>query len=72
MKGFRQGKRHLDEVYVKIDDEMHYLWRAVYQEGEILETFLTKTPCASWRRCSSATVCLSRSLPMAFDFTGPR
>lgn len=32
-----------DEVYVKIGGEMHYLWRAVDQEGEILESYGTKT-----------------------------
>ena len=42
MKGFRQWKWHLDEVYVKINGEMHYLWRAVDQEGEILESYVTK------------------------------
>jgi putative transposase len=30
-------------VYVKINGEMHYLWRAVDQEGEVLESFVTKT-----------------------------
>jgi putative transposase len=43
MKGFRQWKWHLDEVYVKINGEMHYLWRAVDQEGEVLESYVTKT-----------------------------
>jgi putative transposase len=43
MKGFRQWKWHLDEVYVKINGEMHYLWRAVDHEGEVLESFVTKT-----------------------------
>ncbi len=33
MRGFRQWKWHLDEVYVKVGGEMHYLWRAVDQEG---------------------------------------
>jgi putative transposase len=28
---------------VKIGGEMHYLWRAVDQEGEILESYVTKT-----------------------------
>ena len=37
------GKWHLDEVYVKINGEMHYLWRAVDQEGEVLESYVTKT-----------------------------
>jgi putative transposase len=43
MRGFRQWKWHLDEVYVKINGEMHYLWRAVDHEGEILESYVTKT-----------------------------
>jgi transposase-like protein len=34
---------HLDEVYVKINGEMHYLWRAVDQEGEVLERYVTKS-----------------------------
>jgi len=42
MRGFRQWKWHLDEVDVKINGEMHYLWRAVDQEGEILESYVTK------------------------------
>ncbi len=33
---------HLDEVFVKINGETHYLWRAVDQEGEVLESFVTK------------------------------
>jgi putative transposase len=43
MRGLRQWKWHLDEVYVKINGEMVYLWRAVDQEGEILESYVTKT-----------------------------
>jgi putative transposase len=43
MTGFRHWNWHLDEMYVKIGGEMHYLWRAVDQEGEILESFVTKT-----------------------------
>ncbi len=42
MKGFRQWKCHLDEVYVKINGEMVYLWRAVGQEGDVLERNVTK------------------------------
>jgi putative transposase len=34
---------HLDEVFVKINGERHYLWRAVDHEGEVLESFLGKT-----------------------------
>ncbi|MBW0159539.1 IS6 family transposase [Sedimentimonas flavescens] len=33
---------HLDEMFVKISGERHYLWRAVDHEGEVLESFVTK------------------------------
>ena len=32
-------KWHLDEVFVKINGERHYLWRAVDHEGEVLESY---------------------------------
>jgi putative transposase len=35
-------KRHLDEMFVKINGERRYLWRAVDHEGEVLESFVTK------------------------------
>src|ERR1019366_8840607 len=34
---------HFDEAYVKINGERHYLWRAVDHEGEVLESFASKT-----------------------------
>jgi len=34
---------HVDEVFVKINGERYYLWRAVDHEGEVLESFVTKT-----------------------------
>jgi len=37
MRGFRQWRWHLDEMYVKLNGELVYLWRAVDQEGEILD-----------------------------------
>ena len=43
LRGFRQWRWHLDEMYVKMNGEMVYLWRAVDQEGEILESYVTKT-----------------------------
>ncbi len=43
IRGFRQWCWHFDEMYVKINGEMHYLWRAVDHEGEVLESFATKT-----------------------------
>ena len=35
-------KWHLDEVFVKINGERHYLWRAVDRKGEVLENYVTK------------------------------
>jgi putative transposase len=35
-------QRHLDEVFVRINGETHYLWRAVDHEGEVLESYVTK------------------------------
>jgi len=43
MRGFRHWNWHLDEVYVKINGETHYLWRAVDHEGEVLEGDVTRT-----------------------------
>ena len=43
MSGFRQFQWHLDEVFVKINGETHYLWRAVDLEGEVLEAYVTKS-----------------------------
>ena len=44
IEGIRTSNRrwHLDEVFVKINGERHYLWRAVDHEGEVLESFVTK------------------------------
>jgi len=37
-----QWRWHLDEVFVRINGEVRYLWRAVDHEGEVLEAFVTK------------------------------
>ncbi|MEL1251096.1 IS6 family transposase [Aurantiacibacter gilvus] len=42
MRDFTHWRWHLDEVFVKINGETHYLWRAVDHEGEILESYVTK------------------------------
>ena len=42
MRGFRQWRWHLAEMFVKINGETHYLWRAVDHEGEVLESYVTK------------------------------
>ena len=41
-RSYSQWRWHLDEVFIRINGEMHYLWRAVDHEGEVLEVFATK------------------------------
>ncbi len=47
----------LDEIFVKINGETHYLWRAVDHEGEVLESFVTKR-----RDCKAALKFLRKSM----------
>ncbi len=42
LHAFSNWQWHLDEVFVKINGETHYLWRAVDQESEVLESYVTK------------------------------
>ena len=42
IRNWPQWRWHLDEVFVKINGQTHYLWRAVDHEGEVLEVFVTK------------------------------
>ena len=46
---------HLDEVFVRINGEIHYLWRAVDHEEEVLEFFV-----ADDRDCRAAVAFLER------------
>ena len=32
----------IDEVFIRIDGKQHYLWRAVDQDGEVVDVFLQK------------------------------
>ena len=41
-RAYSNWQWHLDEMFVKINGETHYLWRAVDHEGEVLESFVTK------------------------------
>ena len=41
MRGYPQWRWHLDEVFVKINGKLYYLWRAVDHEGEVLEAVVT-------------------------------
>ena len=42
MRSYSDWQWHLDEVSVKINGEMHYLWRTVDHEGEVLGSCVTK------------------------------
>ena len=41
-RSYSQWRWHLDGVFVRINGETHYLWRAVDHEGEVLEVSATK------------------------------
>jgi putative transposase len=41
MRGYPQWRWHLDEVFVKVNGKLCYLWRAVDHEGEVLEAVIT-------------------------------
>jgi putative transposase len=43
MRGSVHWRWHLDEVFVKVNGVTHYVWRAVDHEGEVLESFVTRT-----------------------------
>ena len=42
MRALSGCRWHLDEVFMKINGEHQYLWRAVDHEGEVLEAFVSK------------------------------
>ncbi len=42
MRVYSNWRWHLDEVFVKVNGERCFLWRAVDHEGEVLETVVTK------------------------------
>ncbi len=42
MKCYSNWRWHLEEVFVTINGERHYLWQAVDHEGEVPEGFVTK------------------------------
>jgi putative transposase len=41
MRSYPQWRWHLDEVFVKVNGTLCYLWRAVDHEGEVLEAVVT-------------------------------
>ena len=57
LRAYSDWQWHLDEVFVKINGETHYLWRAVDHEGEVLESFVTKR-----RDCKAALKFIRKSM----------
>jgi putative transposase len=53
---------HLDEVYLKIDGRMVYLWRAVDSEGKVLDVLIRS------RRNKAAALSLMRKLLKKYGF----
>ena len=43
LQAWPQWRWHLDEVFVRINGKIHYLWRAVDHEGEVLEAYVAKS-----------------------------
>ena len=54
----------IDEVFVKIDGKRHYLWRAVDQDGEVVEVLLQS------RRDGKAAVRFFKRLMKTFNSNG--
>jgi putative transposase len=44
MRGYPQWRWRLDEVFVKVNGKLCYLWRAVDHEGEVLGAVVTARP----------------------------
>lgn len=42
LRAYSNWQWHLDEVFVKINGEQHYLWRAVDHKGEVLDVYVPK------------------------------
>ena len=59
---YSNWKWHMDEVFVKINGEIHYLWRAVDSEGEVLD-FLVQP-----KRNAKAALKLMRKLLKKQEF----
>jgi len=41
VRGYPQWRWHLDEMFMKVNGKLCYLWRAVDHEGEVLEAVVT-------------------------------
>jgi putative transposase len=56
-RSYSHRRWHLDEVFVRINGETRYLWRAVDHESEVLKVFATKR-----RDCTAALKFLKRTM----------
>jgi putative pyridoxal-dependent aspartate 1-decarboxylase len=57
-----KDKRHLDEVFIKINGKTHYLWRAVDQHGTVLDILVTS------RRDATAATRFFRKLLTGLEY----
>ena len=57
MRAYSNWQRHLNEVFVKINGETHYLWWAVDHKGKVLESHITKR-----RDCKAALKFFRKSM----------
>ena len=48
-------KWHLDEVFIRIQGKLHYLWRAVDQDGIVLDILVQPRGDAGNGRCSASS-----------------
>jgi putative transposase len=56
-RAYSNWQWHLDEVFVRINGETHYLWRAVDHEGEVLERPTKFHPMIyKWTQCITIVI----------------
>ncbi len=48
---------YIDEVFVRIQGKQHYLWRAVDQDGEVVDVFLQRRRDGKAAKTSSSACC---------------
>jgi putative transposase len=48
---------HLDEVFIKINGKTHYLWRAVDQDGTVLDILVTSRRDTKAVGCQKSVTC---------------
>jgi hypothetical protein len=67
LSAYSNWQWHLDEIFVKINGETHYLWRAVDHEGEVLESYVIKRRDEGhWQRRQTGNGALAQQLGREF------